>query len=271
MRLTAGGGSSPPSPRCSASLDRKPCAATVMDQLLCVYAFLSHARTRPCAAPGLYMLGNGLRMAGARLHLKGGGGASKQRGCGLRCPHTKMQLERRRRPGRWSLGMRLVNAIGKSNDPTTDAATRMEGPNSIKRDADSPRRAMVVRRVSRAQQQQTIVVVARAHMAVAGWSHAQRDAARMTGRTVPNRRMYPGQALNQPRWQQAGLPQSSQGIGEHRVHHAGPRAGVDKCGPRDDPVVAVLNRRGDRPSIGRHPIAATPYIYTKCETQQYRT
>jgi hypothetical protein len=47
----------------------------------------------PGAALRLYMLCDGLQMAGARLHLKGGGGASKQRGCGLRCPHTKMQRE----------------------------------------------------------------------------------------------------------------------------------------------------------------------------------
>jgi hypothetical protein len=73
---------------------------------------------------------------------------------------------------------------------------------------------MVVK-VSRARPQQATVVVARAHMAVdapAGWSHAAREAARTTARTVPNRRMTPGQALNQPRWQPARLLRSSPGL-----------------------------------------------------------
>ena len=58
------------------------------------------------------------------------------------------------------------------------------------------------------------------------------------------------------------MPRPSQGIGEDRDQNAGQRAGVDKCGPKDGPVVAVMNLMWDRLSGYDIQPRGAQYIYS---------
>jgi hypothetical protein len=163
----------------------------------------------------LCMRCDGLRMAGARLHLQGRRGRVKTAWLRVALSaHKDAAGGAVKRPGMRSLTMRLVNALGKC-DPTTDAATATRMGGRTRSSATRTARACNggedgFRSAAAAGDNGC----GDAHMAVgahAAWSHAARPAPQ-DGAAVSNRRMCPGQALNQPRWQQAGCRRLARGL-----------------------------------------------------------
>jgi len=84
------------------------------------------------------------------------------------------------------------------------------------------------------------------------------------GGLCTNRRCYPGQALNQPRWRTAGMPRPSQGIGEDHGRHAGQRAGDEKVWAKGWSRLWSREPGVDRQSgyATQPPTCVTQYIYS---------
>jgi hypothetical protein len=119
-----------------------------------------HRRLQRCA-----QICDGWQMAGVRLHLGRRGGATRQRGCGLRCPYAKMPLECRRPD---VVAMRLVKGLTSLTPPQL----RPRGWVGRTRASATQNRTVVSRngeegfRVSRLLHQPTTVAVASPHMAL---------------------------------------------------------------------------------------------------------